>query len=137
MIRFRTTSTAMVFAGSLLAFTVTPTAAAPLPTIVAALKQDDGAVLKTHYPGYGWGYRGYGWGVGAGFLAGALIGGAIAAPYAYGGPYVYGSYAYPRPAYDYAYPAYGYSSAYYGYARPYYYGAPYYYYGYGGRHRPW
>ena len=42
----------------------------------------------------GWGYRGgWGWGgVGAGFVAGAVIGGALASPY-----YGYDPYYYPGP----------------------------------------
>lgn len=49
---------------------------------------------------------GYGWGIGAGFLGGALLGGALAAPYYYPpGPYYPGPYYYPR-AYYYPGPAY-------------------------------
>jgi len=52
--------------------------------------------------GWGWG-RGWGWGVGAGVAAGALIGGALAAPYYYGGyyggPYYYASPSYADPYY--------------------------------------
>jgi hypothetical protein len=51
----------------------------------------------------GWGWRGGGWGwggFGVGLAAGALIGGALAAPY-YGGYYGYG---YPAYAYGYGYP---------------------------------
>ncbi len=45
-----------------------------------------------------WG-RGFGWGLGAGLLGGAIIGGALAAPYYYGpGPYYYGP-PYPPAAY--------------------------------------
>jgi hypothetical protein len=54
-----------------------------------------------------WG-RGFGWGVGAGFLGGAIVGGALAAPY----------YGYPYPYYGRPYPYYG---PYYGYRSPYYY----------------
>jgi hypothetical protein len=44
-------------------------------------------------------WRGRGWGWGGPFIAGAVIGGAIAAPYYYGpGPYYYPPYA-PPPAY--------------------------------------
>jgi hypothetical protein len=50
-----------------------------------------------------WG--GWGWSVGGGLLAGAVIGGALAAPY------------YRDPYYGYGYPYYG-----YGYGYPYYYG---------------
>jgi BA14K-like protein len=55
-----------------------------------------------------WG-RGFGWGVGAGLLGGAIIGGALAAPY-YGYGYyppAYGYGYYPAPAYGYPAPAYG------------------------------
>ena len=51
---------------------------------------------------------GWGWGLG-GFAAGAIIGGALAAPYYYGRPYYpypyYPAYA-PYPAYPAPYPAY-------------------------------
>src|SRR5262245_29535924 len=53
-----------------------------------------------------WGWRGgwgWGWGVGAGVAAGALIGGALDAPYYYGGyyggPYYYASPYYADPYY--------------------------------------
>jgi hypothetical protein len=59
-----------------------------------------------------WG-RGFGWGVGAGFLGGAIIGGALAAPY-YGYPY-----SYYRPYYGHPYPYYGpYYGPYSGYGYP-------------------
>lgn len=49
--------------------------------------------------GYGWrggyGYRGGYWGPGVGFAAGALISGAIAAPYYYRPYGYYGYYGYP------------------------------------------
>src|SRR5262245_9707762 len=52
--------------------------------------------------GWGWG-RGWGWGIGAGVAAGALIGGALASPYYYGGyyggPYYYASPYYADPDY--------------------------------------
>jgi hypothetical protein len=64
--------------------------------------------------GRGWGGRGWGGGfggVGLGLATGALIGGALAAPY-------YGGYSYYDDGYDY-----GYSPAYYGgYYAPRYYG---------------
>jgi hypothetical protein len=37
---------------------------------------------------WGWGGRGWGWGLGGGLAAGAIIGGALAAPYYYGGGYL-------------------------------------------------
>jgi hypothetical protein len=65
--------------------------------------------------GGGWGYRrGWGWGgVGAGFVAGAVIGGALASPYYGYDPYYYpGPYAVPpgpvvygAPGPAYAYPS--------------------------------
>ena len=49
--------------------------------------------------GGGWG-RGWGWGgVGAGLAAGAIIGGALAAPYYYGGGYYGGGPYYANPYY--------------------------------------
>jgi hypothetical protein len=49
---------------------------------------------------WGWGWRGgWGWGWGAPFVAGAIVGGALAAPYWYGG-YGYGPY-YPYGPYPY------------------------------------
>jgi hypothetical protein len=53
---------------------------------------------------------GFGWGFGAGLLGGAIIGGALAAPYYYGRPYYYGAPYYPPAAYGPGYypgPAYG------------------------------
>lgn len=58
-----------------------------------------------HGGGYGWGYRGWGW---APFAAGAVIGGALAAPYYYPyGPYPYYYYYYPYGPYP-SYYYYGY-----------------------------
>ena len=51
--------------------------------------------------GGGWG-RGWGWGVGGGLAAGAIIGGALAAPYYYGGGPYYANPYYaqgPGPGY--------------------------------------
>jgi hypothetical protein len=45
-----------------------------------------------------WGY-GWGWGAGAGFVAGALIGGALAPHYYYPGPYYGPAYYGPAPVY--------------------------------------
>lgn len=64
------------------------------------------------YRGWGWRGRGWGWGVGSGLVAGAIVGGALAAPY-YGYGYPYYGYAYPYPSYGY-YPYYGYGYPYYG-----------------------
>jgi hypothetical protein len=72
-------------------------------------------------------WRRWGWGVGAGVVAGAIVGSAIARnSYYYGGypAYSYGyggypaySYGYSSPAYSYGYASYGgYGPAYSGYA---------------------
>ena len=50
---------------------------------------------------WGWGGRGWGWGLGGGLAAGAIIGGALAAPYYYSGGYYYGGGPYyAAPAYE-------------------------------------
>ena len=49
--------------------------------------------------GWGWRGRGWGWGFGGGLAAGALIGGALAAPYYYGGGPYYGDAYYADPGY--------------------------------------
>jgi hypothetical protein len=107
---------------ALLASQLSPAAAAPLPTNVATMKSiAANGPVQVHWHG------GWGWGVGAGFLAGAVIGGAIAsggygyygAPYyAYGYPsYPYYGYYAPRVVYYGYEPYYGYGA--YGYYRPY------------------
>jgi len=59
-------------------------------------------------------WRRWGWGVGAGVVAGAIVGSAIARnSYYYGGYPSYG-YGYGYPAYSYGYAPYGYAPAYYG-----------------------
>jgi hypothetical protein len=98
------------FAGTLLACSTVSLNAAPLPTNVAAMKSMmANSSIQVRWGGWGggWGYRGFGgWGLGAGALAGAVVGGAIASPYGYyGGPY----YGYGGPYYGGGYyPAYGY-----------------------------
>jgi hypothetical protein len=94
--------------------------AAPLTPLSAAAKptaQETGAVKVR------WG--GWGWGVGAGVLAGALIGAAITAPYAYGGYYPYYGYGYGYPSYSYGYGGYYPGYAYAGYYPRYAYGGYY------------
>jgi hypothetical protein len=64
---------------------VVSNAASAMPNVdPLAIKNATGTNVETV-----WG-RGFGWGLGAGFLGGAIIGGALAAPY-----YRYG-YGYPR-----------------------------------------
>ncbi len=93
------TAIAGTLSAALVASQISPAAAGPMPTNVATMKSmvTDGPT-QVHW-------RGGGWGIGAGFLAGALIGGAIASStYGYyGAPYYYG-YGYPYP---YPYPYYG------------------------------
>lgn len=104
------------FAGALLAGNVGTLHAAPLPTNVATIKSMVAdSSIQVRWRG-GWGHRGFGgWGWGAGALAGAVIGGAIASSaYGYyGGP----AYGYGGPPYGDYYPAYSYYPAYVG---PYY-----------------
>jgi BA14K-like protein len=75
---------------------------ASLPTSASAAPVLDPLALKnaavTDVETVRW--WGWGWGVGAGLLGGAIIGGALAAPYYYGyGPYYPGPYAYPYGPY--------------------------------------
>jgi hypothetical protein len=107
------------FAGALLAGNVGTLHAAPLPTNVAIIKSMVAdSSIQIRWGGWrgGWGHRGFGgWGWGAGALAGAVIGGAIASSaYGYyGGP----AYGYGGPPYGDYYPVYSYYPAYVG---PYY-----------------
>jgi hypothetical protein len=89
---------------------VTLTAAALLAasigslTTVASAMPVDALALRNAAPAnieaVRWGGRGYGWGIGAGLLGGAIIGGALAAPYYYGpGPYYPPAYYAPGPYY--------------------------------------
>jgi hypothetical protein len=119
------TAIASTLSAALVGSQISLAAAAPLPTNVAPMKSVAAAngPTKVYWRG-GWG--GWGWGPGAGFLAGAIVGGAIASGgYGYyGAPYYYG---YP------AYPYYGYyapRAVYYGYGSSYGHGA----YGYYGPH---
>jgi hypothetical protein len=113
-----------MLSAALVASQVSLASAAPLPTNVASMKSIAANARTQVYWRGGWG--GWGWGPGAGFVAGAIIGGAIASGgYGYyGAPYydVYPTYPYygyyaPRAVY------YGYGSYYghgsYGYYGPY------------------
>lgn len=106
-------------AGAIMQASLGTAHSAPLTPLSLAAKPKADNVEQVRY--YRWG----GWGAGA--LAGAVIGSAIAAPYYYGGyyPYRYGGY-YPYSGYtnSYGYSSYGYSPYYSGY--PAYYGRSYY-----------
>ena len=78
--------------------------AVPMANAAAIRSVPATTVEPIQWRGRGW--RGRGWGPGAGFFAGALLGGALAAPYAYDDYYGYGyGYRYPYPhRYGYGYP---------------------------------
>jgi hypothetical protein len=133
------------FAGALMAGNVATLYATPLPTNVASIKsmvaENSIQIRWGGWRGGGWGYRGFGgWGPrgsgwGAGALAGALIGGAIASSaYGYyGGPY----YGGPGPYYGGYYPAYSYYPVDYGWQAIQEPGAARFYRPYGYGRRPW
>ena len=85
-------------------------AASALPVGALAIRSSVPAAVETVQ----W-RRGWGWGIGAGFLAGAIVGSALTAPYYYGyGPYPYYAappgpvyYGAPAPAYGPPAPGYG------------------------------
>jgi hypothetical protein len=82
-----------------------PASATPLADALAIKNATGTDVVKVWHR-----HGGFGWGVGAGLLGGAIIGGALAAPYYYGpGPYYYGEPYEYGPGY---YPAPGYEGAY-------------------------
>jgi len=95
---------AALLAGSSVAVVANPVSAAPAAPGVALQKMAPSSVEHVRW----WGRGGcWGCGVGAGFVAGAIVGGALAAPYYYGpGPYYYGPGPYYGPGYGGpAYPA--------------------------------
>jgi len=72
----------------------TATSAAPIADALAIRNAAPATVETVRWRG------GWGWGIGAGLAAGAIIGGALAAPYYYGPGYDYGPGPYyPAPAY--------------------------------------
>jgi len=89
-----------------------PAYSAPITPLSASVKPATQAsnAIQVRFGGFrggwggwggGWGWRGGGWGPGLGAVAaGAVIGGALAAPYYYGAPY----YAYDDYDYGYSYP---------------------------------
>jgi BA14K-like protein len=69
-------------ASLLLVGAASTTSALPLASNGSAINQATPEATTDVY----WRGRGWGWGVGAGLIGGAIIGGALAAPYYYGGP---------------------------------------------------
>lgn len=91
----RVVAAAAVVAGAV--GSAVPVTAAPLGQSLAAVRPAAGATEQVYWRGRGWG-----WGGGAfvgGLAAGAIIGGAIAAPYYYGYPGYYPPGYYGQPAY--------------------------------------
>ena len=109
---------AALLAGGSIAMLAQPVSAAPAAPGVALQQLAPSSVEHVRW----WGRGGcWGCGIGAGFVAGAIVGGALAAPYYYGpgyyggGPYYYGGGPYyPAPAYSPGpAPGYGPAPAYY------------------------
>jgi hypothetical protein len=107
-----------LLAGGSIAMLAHPVSAAPAAPGVALQQLAPSSVEHVRW----WGRGGcWGCGIGAGFVAGAIVGGALAAPYYYGpgyyggGPYYYGGGPYyPAPAYGPGpAPGYGPAPAYY------------------------
>jgi len=100
---------AALLAGAGIALMANPVSAMPAAPGVALQKAAPNQVaseVQTVRWGGHWG-RGRGWGIGGGFIAGAIIGGALAAPYYYGpGPYYYGGPYYYAPGPYYPAPGY-------------------------------
>lgn len=85
---------AAVLAFAAIALATQSASAVPTPGALADKTARSAPTENVRYAG------GWGWGAGAGFAAGAIIGGALAAPYYYGGYRPY----YPAPVYYYADP---------------------------------
>jgi hypothetical protein len=92
MSNFVRKSAATILIAASLGSLATVTSAAPMVGALAIKNSAPGSVETVR-----WG-RGWGWGLGA-VTAGAIIGGALAAPYYYGPGYYYGAPYYPAPAY--------------------------------------
>jgi hypothetical protein len=88
--------TAIVFVAASVAGTAS---AAPVADAVAIRNAVPATTEAVWWGGWGW------WGPAAGFAAGAIIGGALTAPYYYHYPYY--SYGYGPGYYAYGYPYYG------------------------------
>jgi len=88
-------SAATILIAASLASLASVTSAAPMSGAFAVDHSAPAAVEAVRWRGGG---RGWGWGVGAGIAAGAILGGALAAPYYYGPGYYPAPY-YPAPGY--------------------------------------
>jgi hypothetical protein len=95
MINVARTSAATILIAAIIAPLATAASAAPIADAPAIKNAAPATVEAVRWRG------GWGWGLGAGLAAGAIVGGALAAPYYYGPEYYPGPY-YPAPAY---YPA--------------------------------
>jgi hypothetical protein len=85
---------AAVVLAALSAGGITPATAAPIGQSLAATAPPSGLTEPVYWRGRGWG-----WGWGGPFIAGAVIGGALAAPYYYYGPGPYYRAYGPPPGY--------------------------------------
>ena len=91
---FRCVAGACLLAG-LSVTTLSAASAAPIGQPLAMTQADSGQIDQVRW----YGHRGWGGGAFVGGLAaGAIIGGAVAAPYYYGSPYYYGPGYGPPPA---------------------------------------
>ena len=91
------------------AMTLVATSIVSVAGTASAMPFADGVAIKNAAPAtpdqVRWGGHGWGWGAGAGFVAGALLGGALVGPRYYGpGPYYYGPGPYYAPDPYYAAP---------------------------------
>lgn len=128
----RSVGLALSFSGLLAITQVTSAYAAPLTSLSAAAKPLERASrMRSDVTEVRW--RG-GWGIGAGLLAGALIGSAFAAPYYYEPYPAYDGYVYSYGPAAYYYPGYAYRPYWGGYGWG---GGPRFYTTYGYGAAPW
>ena len=92
MIKVARKSAATILIAATIVPLATAASAAPIADALAIRNAAPATVEAVRWRG------GWGWGLGAGLAAGAIIGGALAAPY-YGPGYYYPGPYYPAPAY--------------------------------------